>query len=68
MDGWRGMLLDDVFPIGKGTPKLDSVSYWAHWAQSFLGKQVYCYRYNVFTSNIICGNFLNVWACENGWM
>ena len=41
MDGWQGMLLDDVFPIREGTSKLGSFFYWAHWAQSFLGKQVY---------------------------
>jgi hypothetical protein len=54
-------VLDDVFPIGKGTPKLGSLSYWARWAQSFLGQQVYYSIYHVFTYNIKWFTNMGTW-------
>jgi len=54
------MLLDNV-PNWEGTPKLGSISYWACWAQSFLGKQVYYSKYYVFTSNLMCCMCLETW-------
>jgi hypothetical protein len=49
MDGWRGMLLDDV-PSWEGTPQIGLRFLLG---SSFLGKQVYCSQYHVFTSNIM---------------
>ena len=54
MDGWRGMLLDDVFPIGKVLPS------WAPFSIG-LGKQMYYSKYDVFTSNAMYCMCLGTW-------
>ena len=47
MDGWRGMLLDDI-PNWEGNPKLGCISYWAHGARFLIAKKLYTIKYNAY--------------------